>query len=93
MKPAAHASQHQADPKAQQIYVHLLTNAALCLLKITSKPGQKTAKSGHEPITTESLMQKCINLCTNALEIDPINAKALYRIAQVSYIWIDLFSF
>nr|CDS23154.1 tetratricopeptide repeat [Echinococcus granulosus] len=82
VKPATHASHHQADQEAQQLYVNLLTNAALCLLKIVAQPERVTSRSDHQPISDETLMRHCIAMCEKALGIDADNAKALYRMAQ-----------
>ncbi|KAM7535801.1 hypothetical protein Aperf_G00000100508 [Anoplocephala perfoliata] len=82
VKPAKDVSITKADPKAQQLYSNLLTNTALCLLKLAARPQKPAAKSGHQPITDEKLMRHCTALCKKALELDQNNAKALYRMAQ-----------
>ncbi|KAL5967258.1 70 kDa peptidyl-prolyl isomerase [Taenia solium] len=82
VKPAKHAAQHQANEEAQQLYTSLLTNAALCLLKITVQPERVTSRSDHHPISNDTLMRHCIIMCEKALEMDADNAKALYRMAQ-----------
>lgn len=84
VKPAKDFSLSKVDPNAKQLYMNLLTNASLCLLKIVSGPDKPTTKSTRKPVSTENLMRHCINLCEKALEIDPNNPKALYRMAQVS---------
>ncbi|KAL5109384.1 Peptidyl-prolyl cis-tran isomerase FKBP4 [Taenia crassiceps] len=82
VKPAKHAAQHQANEEAQQLYANLLTNAALCLLKIAVQPERATSRLDHQPISDDTLMRHCIVMCEKALEIDADNAKALYRMAQ-----------
>ncbi|VUZ39193.1 unnamed protein product [Hymenolepis diminuta] len=82
VKPAKDVSISRIDPDAQQIYSNLLTNAALCLLKIASHPEKPATISTGKPVSTEKLMRHCINLCEKALELDQNNAKALYRMAQ-----------
>ncbi|VDN98393.1 unnamed protein product [Rodentolepis nana] len=82
VKPAKDVSISKIDPDAQQLFSNLLTNAALCLLKIASLPMKPTTLSTGKPVSIEKLMRSCINLSEKALEIDQNNAKALYRMAQ-----------
>lgn len=82
VKPAKDVSISKIDPDAQQLFSNLLTNAALCLLKIASLPEKPTTISTGKPVSTEKLMRYCINLSKKALEMNQNNAKALYRMAQ-----------
>ncbi|VDD81696.1 unnamed protein product [Mesocestoides corti] len=82
VSPAAFESRHEASANARQLYLTLLTNAALCLLKINISPEGIAPTAGKAPISTSGLMRPCIALCKKALQLDPQNAKAWYRMGQ-----------
>ncbi|BHF86014.1 hypothetical protein SprV_ctg1602919200 [Sparganum proliferum] len=85
--PAANGSSYKANPDAQNLFITLLLNASLCLLRLLSE--QQSSSGSYlslskttKPVRTDQLMRPCIAACRKALDLDPSNAKAWFRMAQ-----------
>ncbi|VDN12456.1 unnamed protein product [Dibothriocephalus latus] len=85
--PAADSSSRKANSDAQDLFITLLLNASLCLLRLLNEQ-QKSSGSGlslaktTKPVQTEQLMRPCIATCRKAIYLDQNNAKAWFRLAQ-----------
>ncbi|VDL94841.1 unnamed protein product [Schistocephalus solidus] len=85
--PAADCSSYKANPDAQNLFITLLLNASLCLLRLVNE--QQSSSSSYlslanstKAVRTDQLMRPCIAACQKAIHMDPNNAKAWFRMAQ-----------
>lgn len=87
-KESSHCSVNLA---ASDLYVSLLTNTALCLLRVNEDAmTKKTSLLEEEGVRVANLMRPCIRVCRMALDINPSNAKAWYRLGQVGRLGLFL---